>query len=413
MKGYVAVPWIAASLFAAACGSSEPQRQATSSPVRVTIATAAEEPVTETVGAGGVVRPRLRATLSSRLVAPVERVTVIAGSRVKAGQPLVILDARQVVSEASRASAMVGSSRRAAEAAAAERESASAALVLARKTHDRMAALIASRSATQQELDEATAALAAAEARVAAASARAVEADGAVAATLDAAQTAKVVSSYATLTAPFDGVVTSRSVDPGAMAAPGMPLLQVETDDQFSLETTVDETWTRLLAVNAPVDVVVDAISATPLAGRVEEIERTMDPASHAITVKIALPKTAGLRSGMFGTAHLQGAPRRALVLPQSAVVTRGQLSFVYVADHGVARLRLVRTAPAAANRVAIVSGLSAGESYITAPAADLQDGQAIAGKEQASAGEEPPQAAASARRDGELQKSPIERSAQ
>ena len=77
----------------------------------------------------------------------------------------MILDARQVASEASRASAMVDSVRRAAEAAVADRESAAAALVLARKTHERMVALNASRSATQQELDEATAGLAAAESR--------------------------------------------------------------------------------------------------------------------------------------------------------------------------------------------------------------------------------------------------------
>jgi RND family efflux transporter MFP subunit len=372
-------------LFAAACGSSEPKREATSAPVRVTIAAAAEEQVAETFGAGGVVRPRLRATLSSRIVAPVDRVTVIAGTRVKAGEPLVILDARQIVSEASRASAMVDSSRRAAEAAAADGQSAAAALVLARKTHERMAALNASRSATQQELDEATAALAAAEARVTAASARAIEADRAVAATTDAAQAAKVVSSYATLTAPFDGIVTSRSVDPGVLATPGTPLLQVETDDLFSLETTVDESWAGRLAIDAPVDVVIDTIGPAALDGRVEEIERAIDPASHAITVKILLPKTPALRSGMFGTAHLQGASRRSVVVPASAVVTRGQLSFVYVADKGTARLRLVRTAPAPSNRIAIVSGLSAGESYITAPAADLQDGQAIAAAGQAS----------------------------
>ena len=379
MTQYRAIPWIAASIFAAACGSSPAPPHAATAPIKVAVATAAEAQVAETFAAGGVVRPRLRATLSSRIVAPVERVTVIAGARVKAGQPLVVLDARQVSSEASRASAMVDTSRRAAEAAAADRDSAAAALVLARKNHERMVALNASRSATQQELDEANAGLAAAEARVAGASARAVEANRAISAASDAEQSARVVNSYATLTAPFDGVVTSRSVDPGALATPGMPLLLVETDDLFSLETTVDEAWAGRLATGAPVDVVIDAVSPAPIGGHIEEIERVIDPASHAITVKIALPKMPSLRSGMFGTAHLQGAPRRAVVLPQSAVVTRGQLSFVYVNDKGVARLRLVRTAQGPAGQLAIVSGLSAGESYVAAPDPALRDGQPIA----------------------------------
>ncbi len=382
MKGF---PVIAALLAAGACGASTDEARTASTPVRVHVATAAEEQVSEVFAAGGVVRPHLRATLSSRIVAPVERVTVIAGTRVRAGQPLVILDARQVTSEASRASAMVDSSRRAAEAAVADRESAAAALGLARKPHERMAALNASRSATQQELDEATAGLAAAEARVTAASARAIEADRAVAAAVDAEQSARIANSYATISAPFDGIVTSRSVDPGVLASPGTPLLPVETDDLFSLETTVDEAWAGRLAVNAPVDVIVDAISQTPLAGHVEEIERAIDPASHAITVKVALPKNTSLRSGMFGSAHLQGPPRRTVVVHPSAIITRGQLSFVYVADNGVARLRLVRTVPAPGGRIAIVSGLSAGESYVTDPPAALQDGQPIALKEQAS----------------------------
>ena len=373
------LPWIAALVLAGACGSrAERAQPGTATPLHASIATAVEENVADTFEAGGVVRPRLRATISSRMLAPVERVAVTAGTRVRAGQELVLLDARQVSSDAARATVLVDSARRGAEAAAADRQSAAAQLVLARKTHERMAALNASRSATQQELDEATAMLASAEGHAMAAEARAVEADRAVAAAIDAERSAGVVHTYATLTAPFDGVVTSRSVDPGTLATPGMPLLQLETDDRFSLETTIDEAWVVRLAVGAPIDVIVDAVAATPLAGRVEEVARALDSASHSVTVKIALPSLPALRSGMFGTARIPGEARRAIVVPHAAVLTRGQLSFVFVADRGIARLRLVRTAPGAAGRVVIVSGLAAGESYLAAPPAGLQDGQPV-----------------------------------
>jgi multidrug efflux pump subunit AcrA (membrane-fusion protein) len=113
----------------------------------------------------------------------------------------------------------------------------------------------------------------------------------------------------------------------------------------------------------------------------VQEIERALDPVSHTVTVRIALPRTAGLRSGMFGRARIPGAAARSVVVPDAALVRHGQLTFVFVNDGGVARLRMVRVAPDAAGRSVVASGLSAGETIVVDPPQGLQDGQAIAAK--------------------------------
>ena len=116
------------------------------------------------VEAGGVLRARTSAVLSSRLLAPVLAVHVRAGDAVRQGQPLVELDAAAARTEAARAAASHAAAGRSAEAAEADRTAAEAAAALARTTHDRIRQLHDTRSATPQELDEAVGARAAAEA---------------------------------------------------------------------------------------------------------------------------------------------------------------------------------------------------------------------------------------------------------
>ena len=111
-----------------------------------------------------IVQARVTATVAARVMAPVRAVRVAPGDRVRAGQVLVELDGRDLTAVAASAAAGASEAREGAAAASAEERAAQAALVLARATHGRIAALQAKKSATAQELDEATAALAAAEA---------------------------------------------------------------------------------------------------------------------------------------------------------------------------------------------------------------------------------------------------------
>jgi RND family efflux transporter MFP subunit len=185
------------------------------------------------------------------------------------------------------------------------------------------------------------------------------------------------------LTAPFDGLVTERNVDPGTMATPGAPLLTLDDATAFRLEVRVDEARAAQVAVGAPAEVSLGEATAPDAAwsrARVVEVAR-LDAASHGFVVKIELPEGAQVRSGQFGRARFQGPVQRTLTVPAAALLRRGQLTFVFAVDaDGVARLRPISVGATAADRVEALAGVRDGEQVVLAPPASLSDGTRVTG---------------------------------
>jgi len=362
---------------AVACSSTphENPSGAEAPPLAVRVAPVVEASIAAPFEAGGVVQARTTATLAARVLAPVAAVHVAPGDRVRAGQLLVTLDGGDLEARARSAAAAVAQSKDGAAATAAEERAAQAALVLAQATHGRIAALQAKRSATAQELDEAIAALAAAEARVAGATARRQEAASNIERAQAASTAAGATASFLRITAPFAGVVTEKMVEPGNMATPGLPLVRVEDTRGFRLDVRVDESRAAQVTTGSAVAVVLDGASGKPetVRGVVAEVSRAVDAGARAFLVKITLPDGTSARSGGFGRARFSGEARAALTVPAEAIVQQGQVSAVYVADGGVARLRLVRL-----RGTEVQAGLSAGESVVVAPPPGLTDGRKI-----------------------------------
>jgi RND family efflux transporter MFP subunit len=346
-------------------------------PVPVTVATVATTDIADVFEAGGVVQARTTATIMSRILAPVQEVRVASGDRVRAGQLLVSLDGRDLNARARSARAAALAADQGATAAAAEQQAADAALALARTTHERIAGLQARRSATAQELDDATGGLRAAEGRAAGAAARAQAAVSGVESARAASEAAGTTESFALITAPFDGVITETMVEPGNMAAPGTPLMRLEDARAFRLEVRVDESRIGQISPGATVPVSLDSGmggAATTVSGTVAEIARAVDADTRAFQVKITLPETAGLRSGAFGRAHFSSPARRALTVPAGALVHRGQMTSVFVVEKGVARVRLVNV-----SGTEVLAGLSDGDVVIVAPPPMVTDGGRVA----------------------------------
>jgi RND family efflux transporter MFP subunit len=363
---------------AAGCSHGEAPKSVAGSPVSVSVAAADEQDLVTPFEAGGIVRAQRVAVIVSRIMADVRAVPVKAGDRVRAGQALVLLDARELQAHRDRATASKAAVTQATALAEADRQAAEAGLALARLTHRRIADLKAKNSATQGELDEAVANLRGAEARMSVAEARVAEARASIDSASAGASAADVMASYATLTAPFDGVVTEKSVDPGNMASPGQPLVTVEDDRTFRLEVRLDESRAALVHVGDEVRARFDD-GASSLTGRVAEVERMLDPGSHDFLVKIDLPSGTPLRSGMYGRAILRGAARRGLAVPEAAVVRRGQLSSVFVVDaDNRARLRLVNASEPADGWVEIRAGMRSGERVVLSPPPALVDGSPV-----------------------------------
>jgi RND family efflux transporter MFP subunit len=341
-------------------------------PIAVTVAQVAMTNLVSPIDSGGVVEARTTATITARVLAPVREVRVSPGDQVRKGQTLLVLEGDDFAAGARAARSAALAAEQGAKAAAAELEAADAGLVLARASHERIAILQAKRSATAQELDDATGALRSAEARVAGASARVVQAASAGESARAAADQAGIAESFTTITAPFDGLVTEKMVQPGNMASPGMPLLRLEDTREFRLEVRVDESRIGQIRRGDSVPVFT-GIETTPLKGTVVEVSRAVDADARASLVKIALPDARGLRSGEFGKARFGGTPRPALTVPPSAVVRRGQLTSVFVVEKGVARARLVSLSESE-----VLAGLTASEAVILSPPAGLTDGRHV-----------------------------------
>jgi RND family efflux transporter MFP subunit len=344
-------------------------------PLPVTVARVATTDLPETFEAGGVIQARTTATLTARILAPIREVRVTPGQHVRAGDTLVVLDADALAAQARSARSSATAADRAAAAAIAEQHAADAGLTLARASYDRIAALHGRRSATAQELDNATAALRAAEARAAGASAAAQAAAAQLESARSAGDAAGTTAGFSLIKAPFDGVVTQKLVDPGNMASPGTPLVRVEDTRGFQLEVRIDES--RIACVNTGQSVRVSSdlapAASNPIIGIVSEISRAADIDARAFLVKIALPADPEIRSGAFARAEFRAGTRQGLRLPALALVKRGQVTSVFVVEKDVARLRLVNI-----SGDEVLAGLTEGETVVVAPPASLVDGRRV-----------------------------------
>ena len=180
---------------------------------------------------------------------------------------------------------------------------------------------------------------------------------------------ARAMLSYSRLRAPFAGVVTARMVDPGTMAAPGVPLLQIESAGPLQLQAAVDESTIGSIRKGMKVPMAFTAVPNGEVTGTVAEIVPAADPASHSFMVKIDLAPSSQLHTGMYGAAEFSTGTRQAILVPRSAVVLRGSLNCVYVLDgNGIAQLRSITLGAAQGELVEVLSGISIGERLVDLP---------------------------------------------
>lgn len=375
------VVFLSLSVGAVACGAT-PETSQTADPsaaVAVTIGRAGLTSSSASFDAGGALVARQTAIVASRVMAPITRVSVVPGDRVRRGQVLVTLEADEMTAQAARARASLESARAGVQVTASDRAAADAGVTLARATYTRIAKLHAERSATTQELDAATAALKQAEARAAMVAAQADVTERSIEAAQAGARAADIAQTWSTLTAPFDGVIAARHADPGTMAAPGQPLLTLEGTGALQMDVRVDASRVAGLTVGQAAEIRIDAVGSDEwTAGRIAEIAR-VDPASHSFMVTVDVPANTAWRSGLFGRARFRGPASERLTVPASAVLTRGQLTFVYVVgadDH--ARLRMVSLGEPGGDHLDVLAGLSDGDRVVLRPAATLVDGAKV-----------------------------------
>ena len=296
----------------------------------------------DTYRGAGAVRAVRRAELATRMMARIETIRVRSGDRVRSGQVLVTLERGAVVAAGSQATA---------------------GLDLATTNLRRMERLYADSAIPIAQLEGARAAFEQARGHSDAASAE---------------------LGYASLVAPFDGVVTARNADPGDLAAPGQPVLIVEDLGAREIVIGVPEPVAAALVIGANVRVLIGAEEKVVTA-RIAAVVPSADPVSRTVEVRLTTPTP--LTPGLTAIAEfpMAGRPTGDLVIPVSAVVRRGELAgvFLVLAD-STARLRWIRLGRTVGTGVLVASGLAAGDVVLTHPA-EVKDGdrvRAVVGQE-------------------------------
>ena len=378
MKPYILILPIPVLLLSS-CGSELPRRaaQPQTAPVAVRTAAVSTADWPASYEATGTVRARITATISSKVMGYVQQVSVQVGDHVREGQPLISLEVRDLDVSLRRAEA----GRAEVESAIPELENATAAakanLDLAQATYKRIEELAGKKSISNQEFDEASARLKAAQANYEMTRSRRAQLNSKMAGVEEEVRAAGIMRDYAKLAAPFSGVVITKTVEPGNLATPGAPLLTIEQDGLYRLEASVDESKLASVRVGQAVEAVIEA-SGRKLNARVSEIVPSVDSASRTYIVKLDLPATPQLRTGMFGRAIFPLGVAKALAIPLAALMEHGQLQSVFVVEDGVAHARLVTTGRRAGDAAEVLSGLNAGERIVAPLPPGLQDGARV-----------------------------------
>lgn len=327
------LPLVAGSLVVAACSRDRSVSPAEALPaisVRVARVEASAEPRRQPVA--GTVRPVDRAVVAAKVLATVARADLAVGQQVRAGDVLVTLTANEI---------------------AARAEQARAALSQAQRDHEREARLLEQGAATAESV------------RALADRARAA------AAALDEAET---LLGYTQVTAPFDGVITRDLVNPGDLATPGQPLLELEGTRQLRAEIQVPES----LLVPALGSTLLVELDHAVINGSLAEVSPAADPVSRTRLAKVDLPDDRRVRSGQFVRVLWPAPAAQQLSVPENAVSFFGQMERLFVVENDRAHLRLVKTGSRIADRLVLLAGAEAGEWVILDPPASLRDGQAV-----------------------------------
>jgi RND family efflux transporter MFP subunit len=327
--------------------------------------------------ATGTVRARSAAAISARMMGYIREVKAQGGDRVREGDVLVSIDTRDLDIGSRRAETAREEVRMAVPEADSAVAAAKANLDLAQVTFRRMQDLFQKKSISDQEFDESSTRLKAAQAAYEMAQARRVQLNSKIAGADQEVRSREVARTYADIRAPFAGVVTARTAEPGSLALPGAPLLTIEREGAYRLEASVEESHLGAIKIGQPVSVTLDGVDHN-IDARVSEIVPAVDAASRAYIVKIDLPPLPSVRSGVFGRAGFQLGTRSVPAIPAAAVTNRGQLQSVLVVDDGVARIRMITTGTQMKDRVEVLSGLAAGDLIIFPIPHGLADGARV-----------------------------------
>ena len=181
------------------------------------------------------------------------------------------------------------------------------------------------------------------------------------------------------ITAPFEGIVGMRNISVGALLQPGATITTLDDDSVMKLDFSVPSIFLSTLKPGLEIEAKTRAYPDMVFEGTVGSIGSQVDPVSRAITVRALIPNEDKiLKPGLLMTVTLKKNTRRAIVVPEIALVAEGPSHFVYLAEDGKAVKRRVAIGTREPGLVEIIEGLAEGDKIVTEGVMKLNDGAAI-----------------------------------
>ena len=308
------------------------------------------------ISLSGQVSAQNAATITTRMMAFVERIYVKQGDRVRKGDLLIRLNAQDLNAKKAQIMAQITE----AEAAAKN----------ARRDYERFRKLHDLESVSDKELEQVELQKTSIEQKLTMARAvlREIEAQEA----------------YTDLRAPFSGEVSRRMIDEGSMANPGMPLLTIEQSSALEVNCSISENYMAQIAVGDAVEIQINALQRS-FRGHISELSSTAALSGGQYALKVAFDQTdPQLRSGMFASVQIASKQSakdsdERVAIRKSSLIEREQLTGVYVVNADQkAVLRWVRLGKDLGDRVEVRSGLSLEEKVIDTPSGALYNGRSV-----------------------------------
>ncbi len=304
------------------------------------------------------------------------------GDHVKAGQPLAELDAPEMEEMLRGARATLEQGRATFDQAAANLEQGKSELELAKVSAQRWSDLAKAGVASRQDDDKYRLEY---QSRIASVNALEkalnVQKSSILVAQANVARMENL-KSYKVVKAPFDGVITLRSVDAGALVSAGNTLLfRIAQTQKLRAYVSVPQSWVSSVRAGQTAAIRVQGLPGRDFKGTVARTANALDPTSRTLLVELSVPNPDGaLMPGMSVQIDLS-APRRdaPLVIPADALVLRSNGSEVAVVrtDRTV-NIRKIQVGRDYGDRLEVLNGLNEGESVIQNPGDVVRDGMQV-----------------------------------
>lgn len=382
-----------AALVTTRCAHQEPggaEPAGTDRVVNVAVSKVVRADLSQSLRIAGEFRPFQEIDVHAKVAGYVKHIDVDVGDRVKKGQTLGVLEVPELADELNQVSAAMRQSEQEVERAQHVLKHAQADYTVAHLTYTRLEGVVKSRPEliAQQEVDDAQGKDEAGEAQMEAAkSGLAGAQEHLQEATANRARV-QALFDYTRITAPFDGVVTSRYADTGAMLAAGtsseqqaLPLVKLSQNGLLRLDIPVPETDVPAVHLGKSVSVEVQALNKT-FEGTVARFSDKVDASTRTMMTEVDVPNPKlELVPGMYAYVSFPVSEKRnALAVPIQAVSREGNKAVAYFVNRdNRIEVRPVTLGIETRNQTEVLGGLSEGDRVIVGNTGQLREGEMVA----------------------------------